>query len=52
MSKDLRKKIAEIFKKNEEERIDLTSAPKDTSAKKKRRKEIARLLTEHNKKTS
>jgi len=50
--KDLKKKIADIVKKTEEERINITSAVKDSSAKKKRRKEIARLLTEANKKTS
>lgn len=52
MTKDLRKKIAEIVQKIEKERIDITSAVNDPSAKKKRRKEIARLLTEANKKTS
>jgi ribosomal protein L29 len=50
MTKDLRKKIAEIVKKTEDERINLTTQVKDSSAAKKRRKEIARLLTESNKK--
>ena len=50
MTKDLKKKIADLVKKTEEERINITSSVKDTSAAKKRRKEIARLLTEHNKK--
>ena len=52
MTKDLRKKIAEIVSLTEKERIDISSAVKDTAAKKKRRKEIARLLTAANKKTS
>ena len=52
MTKDLRKKIADIVSNTEKERIDISSAVKDTSANKKRRKEIARLLTEANKKTS
>jgi len=52
MTKDLKKKIGELFKKTEGERINLSSKVKDTSAAKKRRKEVARLLTESNKKTS
>ena len=50
MTKDIKKKIAEIVKKTEEERINLSAKVKDTTAAKKRRKEIARLLTEFNKK--
>jgi len=52
MTKDLKKKIGELFKKTEGERINLSAKVKDTSAAKKRRKEVARLLTESNKKTS
>ena len=52
MTKDLKKKIADIVKKTEGERINTSSPIKDTTAAKKRRKEIARLLTESNKKSS
>lgn len=48
--KDLKKKIAEIVKKTEGERINISTQVKNTSAAKKRRKEVARLLTESNKK--
>ena len=50
MTKDLKKKIVEIVKKTEDERVNLSAKVKDTSAAKKRRKEIARLLTESNNK--
>jgi ribosomal protein L29 len=50
--KDLKKKIIDLVKKTEDERVDLTANVKDSSAKKKRRKEIARLLTEYNKNNS
>ncbi len=52
MTKDLKNKISELVKKTEGERINLTTKVKDTSAARKRRKEIARILTESNKKTS
>lgn len=52
MTKDLKNKISELMKKTQDERINLSSKVKDTSAARKRRKEIARLLTESNKKTS
>lgn len=50
MKNDLKTKIAGLVKQAEDERINLTSKAKDSSAAKKRRKEIARLLTESNKK--
>jgi ribosomal protein L29 len=50
MTKDLKKKIADLMQKTQDERINLSATVKDTSAAKKRRKEIARILTESNKK--
>lgn len=50
MTKDLKNKISDIVKKNEDERVNLSAQVKDTSAARKRRKEVARLLTESNKK--
>jgi len=50
--KDLKKKIIDLVRKAEGERVDLTANVKDSSVKKKRRKEVARLLTEYNKNNS
>ena len=49
MSKDILKKIKEHAKKIEDGRINLSSKMKP-SEKRKAKKEIARLLTEYNKK--